>query len=155
MLPKAIFLFLFNSVGLFPYNKFLEVEITSLWLFIMWIYSVGEESACNSGDPGSIPESGRSAGEGRGYPLQYTGLENSMENSIVHGVAKSWTWLSNSPSCEFILVFFQKHGTHFQCCWQNICNDSNNSNKLACFCLLSVYCVLNNVLSTLHNNPVC
>ena len=51
-------------------------------------------SACNAGDPGSIPGSGRSAGEGTGYPLQYSGLENSMD-WIVHGVAKSQTQLSN------------------------------------------------------------
>ena len=92
------------------------------------------ESACNAGDPGSIPGSDRSSGEGigyplqyywaslvtqlvknplairdtcvqslgwedspedgKGYPLQYSGLENSM-NCIVHGVAKSWTRLSD------------------------------------------------------------
>ena len=52
--------------------------------------SVGKESACNAGYPISIPWSGRSAGEGIGYPLQYSGLENSM-NCVVHGVAKSWT----------------------------------------------------------------
>ena len=56
--------------------------------------SVGKESACNAGHPGSIPGLGRSPGEGIGYPLQYSGLENSM-NCIVHGVAKSWTRLSN------------------------------------------------------------
>ena len=48
--------------------------------------SVGKESACNAGDPGSIPGSGRPTGEGKGYPLQYSGLENSMD-CIVHGVA--------------------------------------------------------------------
>ena len=42
--------------------------------------SVGKESACNAGDPGSIPGLGRSAGEGIGYPLQYSGLENSMDS---------------------------------------------------------------------------
>ena len=92
--------------------------------------SAGKESACNAGDPGSIPGSDRSSGEGigyplqyywaslvtqlvknplairdtcvqslgwedspedgKGYPLQYSGLEKSM-NCIVHGVAKSWT----------------------------------------------------------------
>ena len=52
--------------------------------------SVGKESACNAGDPGSVPGSGRSPGEGIGYPLQYSGLENSMD-STVRGVAKSWT----------------------------------------------------------------
>ena len=56
--------------------------------------SVGKESTCNAGDPGSTPGSGRSTGEGIGYPLQYSGLENSMD-CIVHGVAKSWTQLSD------------------------------------------------------------
>ena len=55
--------------------------------------SVGKESACNTGDPGSIPGSGKSTGEGKGYPLQYSGLENSMD-CIVHGVAKSQIQLS-------------------------------------------------------------
>ena len=49
--------------------------------------SAGKESACNVGDPGSIPEMGISPGEGKGYPLQQSGLENSME-CVVHGVAK-------------------------------------------------------------------
>ena len=56
--------------------------------------STGKESACNVGKLGSIPGLGRSPGEGKGYPLQYSGLENSMD-CIVHGVAKSWTRLSN------------------------------------------------------------
>ena len=50
--------------------------------------SVGKESACRTGDLGSIPGLGRCPGEGKGYPLQYSGLENSMA-CIVHGVAKS------------------------------------------------------------------
>ena len=53
-----------------------------------------KESACNVRDLGSIPGLGRSSGEGKGYPLQYSGRENSMD-SIVHGVAKSWTPLSD------------------------------------------------------------
>ena len=52
--------------------------------------SAGKESACNAGDPGSIPGSGRSPGEGIGYPLQYSGLENSMDY-IVYGVTESQT----------------------------------------------------------------
>ena len=52
--------------------------------------SAGKESTCNAGDLGSIPGLGRSPGEGEGYPLQYSGLENSMD-CIVRGVAKSWT----------------------------------------------------------------
>ena len=52
--------------------------------------SVGKESACNAGDLGPIPRLGRSPGEGKGYPLQDSGLENSMD-CIDHGVAKSRT----------------------------------------------------------------
>ena len=56
--------------------------------------SEGKESACNAGDPGLIPGSGRSPGEGKDYPIQYSGLENSM-NCLVPGVTKSRTQLSN------------------------------------------------------------
>ena len=56
--------------------------------------STGKKSACNEGDLGSIPGLGRSPGEGKGYPLQYSGLENSMD-CIVHGVTKNWTLLSD------------------------------------------------------------
>ena len=52
--------------------------------------SAGKESACNVGDLGLIPGLGRYPGEGNGYPLQYSGVENSMD-CIVHGVAKNWT----------------------------------------------------------------
>ena len=51
-------------------------------------------SACNAGDLGSVPGLGGSPGEGNGYPLQYSGLENSMDY-IVHGVTNSQTQLSN------------------------------------------------------------
>ena len=54
--------------------------------------SAGKESAYNAGDLGSILGLGRSPGEGKGYPLQYSGLENPM-GCIVHGVAKGWTRL--------------------------------------------------------------
>ena len=50
----------------------------------------GKESACDVGDLGSIPGLGRSPGEGKGYPFQYSGLENSRD-SIVHEVTKSLT----------------------------------------------------------------
>ena len=50
----------------------------------------GKEFACNEGDLGSIPGLGRSPGEGKDYPLKYSGLENSMD-CIVPGVAKSQT----------------------------------------------------------------
>ena len=50
----------------------------------------GKESSCNAGDPGSIPGSGRFSGEGKGYLLQYSGLENFID-CLVHGVIKSQT----------------------------------------------------------------
>ena len=53
-----------------------------------------KESACNAGDLGLIPGLGRSPGEGNSYPLQYSGLENSVD-CIVHGLTKSQTWLSD------------------------------------------------------------
>ena len=57
--------------------------------------SNGKESACNAGDPGSIPGLGRSPGGGNGNPLQYSCLENSMDRgawqTIVHGITKSDT----------------------------------------------------------------
>ena len=56
--------------------------------------SAGKKSACNEGDLGSIPGLVRSPGEGKGHPLQYSGLENSMDY-MVHGVAKSRTRLSD------------------------------------------------------------
>ena len=62
-------------------------------------------SACNVGDPGSIPGLGRSPGEGNGNPLQYSCLENPMDRgawqATVHGVSKSWTQLSDFTSLHF------------------------------------------------------
>ena len=114
--------------------------------------SVGKESACNAGDPGSIPGSGRSTGEGigyppqyswayfvaqlvknlpamwetwvrslswedspregSGYPLQYSGLENSMD-CIVHGVTKSQTQLSDFHFTRFSPVLSLRPGRSF------------------------------------------
>ena len=56
--------------------------------------SAGKESACSAGDSVSIPGLERSPGEGKGYLLQYFGLENSLD-CIVHGVPKSQTGLSD------------------------------------------------------------
>ena len=56
--------------------------------------SAGKESTCNAGDLSLIPGLGRSSGEGNSYPIQYSGLENSMD-CIVHGVAKNKTGLSD------------------------------------------------------------
>ena len=57
--------------------------------------SEGKAPACDAEDPGSIPGSGRSPGEGNGYPLQYPCWENSMDRgawwATVHGITKSQT----------------------------------------------------------------
>ena len=66
--------------------------------------SAGKESTCNAGDLASIPGLGRSPGEGKGYPLQYSGLENSMD-CIVHGVAKSRTRLSDFHNSHISLIY--------------------------------------------------
>ena len=72
--------------------------------------SAGKESACNAVDPGSISGSGRSPGEGTGYPRQYSGPKNSLD-CIVHGVTKSQTQLSNFHF-HFIFLGSKNH------CWQ-------------------------------------
>ena len=91
------------------------LNIAKMITFPEWIYrfnmitikipgfpggSDGKESACEVGDPGSIPGSERSLGEGNGYPLQCSCLENSMDRGAwwgtIHGVAKIQTWLSDS-----------------------------------------------------------
>ena len=54
--------------------------------------SAGKESACNAGDLGLIPGLGRAPGEGKGYPLQYSDLENSMDYTV-YGVPKNQTRL--------------------------------------------------------------
>ena len=76
--------------------------------------SVGKESACSAGDPGSIPGLGRSPGEGNGNPLQYACLENPMGRgawwSTVHGVTRLRHNLATKlpPTMEDML--FQSEG---------------------------------------------
>ena len=69
-------------------------------------------SACSVGDLGSIPGSGRSPGEGNGNPLQYSCLENPIDGgawwATVHGVAKSWTRLSD-------FAFAIRFSSNYQC----------------------------------------
>ena len=79
-----------------------------------------KESACNAGDLGLISVLGRSPGEQTSYPLHYSDLENSMDR-IVHGVTKSWTWLSHF---------------HFHMCFMHIVTwltDKNYSTPLKLF----------------------
>ena len=67
--------------------------------YISFGHSDNKESACNAGDPGLIPGSGRFPGEGNGKPLQYSCLENSKDRGalwgIVYGVSESQTQLSD------------------------------------------------------------
>ena len=65
--------------------------------------SAGKESTCKAGHLGSIPVLGRSPGEGKGFPLQYSGLENSMD-CIVHGITKSRTQLSDRRSLHLFFL---------------------------------------------------
>ena len=76
--------------------------------------SDGKQSNCNGGDLVSVPGLGRSPGVGNGYPLQYSGLDNSMDRgawqATVHGVAKCRTWLREfnfllSLSCNGHIAF--------------------------------------------------
>ena len=71
-----------------------HIGVVILLLGTSLVAQTVKASAYNAGDLGSIPGSGRSPGEGKGYPLQYSGLENSMD-CMVHGVAKSRTQLND------------------------------------------------------------
>ena len=90
-----------HEVIYFPY--FLQPEESSFSLIFLWLIFPGgsDSKACayNSGDPGSIPGSGRSPGEGNDNPLQYSCLENPMDGAAwwaaVHGVTKSRTRLND------------------------------------------------------------
>ena len=76
--------------------------------------SDGKESKCNPGDPGLIPGWGISPGEGNGYPLEYSSLENSMDRgawqAIVHGVTRSRTQLSGFYLQSFNSLYYSKLG---------------------------------------------
>ena len=84
--------------------------------------SDSKASAYNVGDPGSIPGSGRSPGEGNGNALQYSCLENPMDGgswqATVHGVAKSWTRLSAFTSlCQGLKLSPGDAKTNEICCY--------------------------------------
>ena len=93
-----------SSFNLYIYKQPKGFLIIYLFFCLRWVVfpwgSAGIESTCNVGDLGSIPGLGRSPGEGKDCPLQYSGLENSMD-CIFHGVAKSQTRLS---------IFVAAHG---------------------------------------------
>ena len=97
-------LLLFSCVWLFatPWTAAHQASLpfTSSWsLLKLMSSSAGKDSTCNAGDPSLIPGSERSTGEGKGYLLLYSGLENSLDwgawQATVHGITKSRTRLSN------------------------------------------------------------
>ena len=98
------FWFFFNFSWVLPVQFSFLSDVIPSYLWILVLLPLGfpcgpsGKPACNTGDLGLISGLGRFPGEGKGYPLQYSGLENSM-NCIVHGVAKSQTRLSN---CHFL-----------------------------------------------------
>ena len=91
------FILLLFHIIIFHISHYFENIYIYIFFFRLLIRlpcgSDGKKSACNVGDLGSIPGLRRSSGEGKGYPLQYSGLENSVD-CIVHGVTKSRTRLS-------------------------------------------------------------
>ena len=89
--------------------------------------SAGKESTCNAGDLGLIAGLGRSSGEGKGYPLQYSGLENFMD-CIVHGAAKTQTQLNNFHSLSHTHRHMHMY-THMHICSLTLPWDSCNHVK--------------------------
>ena len=100
-------------VGAILYGAWLQRDAVNFFFFLAGIYKpvtringlpswlrISQESTCNAGDLGSIPELGRSPGEGNGYPLQYFCLENSTDRgawqTTVHRVTKSQIWLTDT-----------------------------------------------------------
>ena len=116
--------------------------------------SAGKESVCNMGDLGSIPGLERSPEEGKGSPLQYSGLEDSM-NCIVYGITKSQTQLSNfhflyffhaSNSINIIRIIFSlKSEKYF-----GFGNAGNSTSRIFTICFTFVdlfkFCFISNVI---------
>ena len=78
----------------------IEINFSKEWNLLQGTHgSDSKESTCDAGDSNSSHGSGRSPGGGQGNPIQYSRLENSVDRRawwvIVHGVADSWTWLSD------------------------------------------------------------
>ena len=77
-----------NGENSFPYTVLCQASFELRW------WSAGEESVCSAGDPGSIPESGRSAGEGLGYPFEHSWA--SLVTQLVKNPPAVWeTWIQS------------------------------------------------------------
>ena len=77
--PQTILFLLYVKILVYSNNQDMEFENSGVIAGGFPCDSAGKESACNAGDLGSIPGSGRSPGEGNGNPLQYCCLENPMD----------------------------------------------------------------------------
>ena len=81
--------------------------------------SDGKESSCNAGDASLIPGSGKSSGEENSTQLEYSCLENFMDRgswwATVHGVAKSWTWMSEWRTCMYVGIQFSSVNENTLC----------------------------------------
>ena len=98
----------------------LYLETFGLYLNLHKVFpdsSVGKESTCNAGGPISIPRLGRSSGEGKAYPLQYSDLENFMD-CIVHGVVQSRTSLNDF---HLISIIFRNNKQKYVVCASYSC----------------------------------
>ena len=87
-------------LSMHAYTFIFIIYTTYIWGFPH--STVGKESACNAGDLGLIPGSGRSPGEGKSYPLQDSCLENSTDRRAMG--SQSWTWLSDWHTHTFPLT---------------------------------------------------
>ena len=101
-------------------KKEMDLIIFLKWSFLLYLGfpggSAGKESACSAENLGLIPGLGRSPRKGNGYPLQYSGLENSMD-SIVHGVTKNRTGLR--LSLHFLLQLMNLDNFEMSITWCN------------------------------------
>ena len=119
---SLFFLFKIDEVILFKFYTYLFYISNCFWrkhfraTFIEFFFgfpsgSDSRESACNVGDPGSVPGLGRSSGEGNGNPLQNSCLEKSVDRgawqATVHGVSKSWT-----RPCDYTFTFYTVFRAH-------------------------------------------
>ena len=91
--------------------------LSTVILLLSYGGSVGKESVCNAGDPGSVPELGRSPGEGNGNPLQYFCLGNLMDRgawqATVYGVTRIEHDLVTKPTYFEIIDSKHKNNLHF------------------------------------------
>ena len=141
-------------------------KIRHNWVTKMITGSDGKESACNAGDPSSIPGSGRSPGEGNGKPLQYSCLENPINReawwAIMHVVASSWTRLKQLSMHKlaletmflFITLYCQLHTNH-QTCLESWLSSTWISQSICTKCFLILQNLFCNTLEILALLTLC